>query len=57
MLCWYSLYIVNYGQPNQLLLNDKNGSFVEKKRGSADTGSSYSQGVVAFDANGDGKQE
>ena len=57
MLCWCSLYIVNYGQPNQLLLNDKHGSFVEKKRDIAVIGKRNSLDVVAFDANGDGKQE
>ena len=57
MLCWCSLYIVNYGQPNQLLLNDKHGSFVEKKRDIAVIGNRKSLDVVAFDANGDGKQE
>ena len=49
---WPDLYVVNNGQPNQLLINQKNGSFVEQQGGPAVSGSKASKGAVAL--NGDG---
>ena len=48
------LFIVNYEQPNQLLLNDGTGNFIAVAVGDAVEGSFSSQGVTAGDFDGDG---
>ena len=48
------LYVVNYGEPNQLFVTEKKGGFVEATNGPATNGSKRSSGGVVedFDLNG-----